>query len=228
MKKIILFFLLTSFLSLHAQSTEDLIQKIQEEYAYLNQEILPVSAKVKVVRAMNHNMLFLIEDDIMGIDFDCIDLNTYGVYELYLHRRTGEKKWNLVQVVLQSTFAEGITTWHTANYYFFWDQELIFSHQIREEVYTRDSPTEKSYFDRKEERYYYHQGQLIRHLYKEAKTEQDGYHDDMLSGPSIDEIMNQAPSKERTITQNNNYNNIRPLIEKLVEDWGYGAELPDW
>lgn len=225
MKQLLLFLLITSIYTLNGQSADEVIQQIRRDYAYINNEIIPQSAKVRLVRTWDHMMLFLVEDEIMNPKFDSSEVD--GVregYDLYFYQDDTEEKWKLAKVVRRSSFGEGYSLWRDETVYYFRNQKLIFSYALHIVAYLdEDEEIFEDYIlgSLSEDRFYYTGGRLIRHLYKE--TERDNKY-----SLSLKELIDQAPLKEMPITPSLHAINFKETINMLVENWGHGAEKPQW
>lgn len=223
MKKLLLLFLLTSVYTLNGQNAAELIRQIQKDYTFINEEIIPKSAKIKIVRTWDHPMLFLVEDEIAGAKFDSAQISGERErYEFYFYRDDTDKNWKLTRLAHYSSFADGFGVWRDETIYYVSDQKLIFSYRVHiDEFYEEGEQDLEDYVrrGRNEERFYYADGRLIQRLYKEVAQ-------DNKSLSSLRELIGRTPSEEIAITNAASYyEHAKEQINELLKNWGHGAEL---
>ena len=199
-------------LLLHGQSNEEKIQSIREAYAHVYEDLIPNSSKVRLLCGVDGAGVIILEDQRHNWNFTCIDVQGREEIELYFYRTDKFENWQLIKIFREARFADGFDSWRTQSNYYFKDQQLFFAYEVTVSTYDEGEAEMLDYesyrYSRSENRHYFSDGQLIRHLRKVAEID------------SPEELIDYMPSYEVPVKDNNHYEWIQQWVSGLLDSWG--------
>ena len=205
------------FSQLQSQSIPEQIQTIKANFLEVDEELVPASSKIRLIKSLGHPQYFLVEDAIHGFQFDCIDIGHTEEVELFFYQQHVKEKWRLVKVLHRTWFAEGHDYWETETAYYFKEQQLFFSYQFTNSaVFDTDLQEIGTATDRREDRFYYADGKLIRRLSKNGKI------------PAGSKTLDHLPSTHLDLEDHQHYDRGKEWISQLLLNWMPGAAPMLW